>query len=178
MQPLSPQELAQYGKQFSTEALTSLAERKAQWISRGLASLKDESERRALLVMRGLYSCGQGPSCSVASALAWERGRESLYTFRGFPAPVQPGSAPRYNVERDKDMSANLKPVPDPERADRQARVERAMASVRLEGLEPTDAAKAIFDRYVAGDLTIEEMGAEIRALNAREFGPVHVSGD
>ncbi len=52
------------------------------------------------------------------------------------------------------------------------------MASVRLEGLEPTDAAKAIFDRYVAGDLTMEEMGAEIRALNAREFGPVHVSGD
>ena len=75
-------------------------------------------------------------------------------------------------------MAANLKPVPDPERAERQARVERAMASVRLEGLEPTDAAKAIFDRYVAGDLTIEEMGAEIRALNAREFGPVHVSGD
>jgi hypothetical protein len=74
-------------------------------------------------------------------------------------------------------MSANLNPVPDPERAERQARVERAMASVRLEGLEPTDAAKAIFDRYVAGDLTIEDLGVEIRALNAREFGPEHVSG-
>jgi hypothetical protein len=75
-------------------------------------------------------------------------------------------------------MSANLKPAPGPERAERQARVEGAMASVRLEGPEPTDAAKAIFARYVAGDLTLEEMGAEIRAQNARELGPVHVSGD
>ncbi len=75
-------------------------------------------------------------------------------------------------------MSTNIEPVTDPERAERQARVDRAMASVRLEGLEPMDAAKAVFDQYVAGDLTIEEMGAEIRALNAREFGPVHVSGD
>ena len=66
----------------------------------------------------------------------------------------------------------------DRERAERHARIERATASVRLEGLEPTDAAKAIFDRYVFGELTIEQMGAEIRALNAREFGTVHVSRD
>lgn len=45
-------------------------------------------------------------------------------------------------------------------------------------GLEPTDAAKSIFERYVSGELTIEQMGAEIRALNAREFGAVHVSRD
>jgi hypothetical protein len=75
-------------------------------------------------------------------------------------------------------MSGKLKPAPEGERAERQARVERAMASVRLEGLEPTDAAKAILDRYVAGDLTVEEMGEEIRALHGRECGPVHVSGD
>jgi len=75
-------------------------------------------------------------------------------------------------------MSASIRPITDQERDERRARIERAVASVRLEGLEPTDAARAIFDRYVAGDLTIEEMGSEIRALNAREFGPVHVSGD
>jgi antitoxin VbhA-like protein len=68
--------------------------------------------------------------------------------------------------------------ITDQERAERQARIERATASVRLEGLEPTDAAKSIFGRYVSGELTIEQMGAEIRALNAREFGPVHVSRD
>ena len=54
----------------------------------------------------------------------------------------------------------------------------RALASVRLEGLEPTEAAKSVFDRYVAGDLTTREVAAEIQALNAREFGPLHVPGD
>jgi hypothetical protein len=49
---------------------------------------------------------------------------------------------------------------------------------VRLEGLEPTAAAKAVFDRYVAGEVTTEELAAEIRALNAREFGSVHVPWD
>ena len=68
--------------------------------------------------------------------------------------------------------------ITDQERAERQARIERATASVRLEGLEPTDDAKSIFDRYVSGELTIEQMGEEIRALNAREFGPVHVFRD
>ncbi len=75
-------------------------------------------------------------------------------------------------------MAASLKPITEQERAERRARVARALASVRLEGLEPTDAAKAVFDRYVTGDLTADEMAAEIRALNAREFGPIHVSGD
>jgi antitoxin VbhA-like protein len=64
------------------------------------------------------------------------------------------------------------------QRTERQARVARAVASVRLEGLEPTEAAKAVFDRYVSGDLSTDEMAAEIRALNARQFGPIHVSGD
>jgi hypothetical protein len=75
-------------------------------------------------------------------------------------------------------MAGTIKPITDQERTERQARVARAVASVRLEGLEPTGAAKAVFDRYVAGDLTTQEMAAEIRALNAREFGPIHVSGD
>jgi hypothetical protein len=75
-------------------------------------------------------------------------------------------------------MSLSMTPITDHERAERQARIQRAIGSVRLEGLEPTNAAMSIFGRYVAGELTIEEMGAEIRALNAREYGPVHVSRD
>jgi hypothetical protein len=75
-------------------------------------------------------------------------------------------------------MVGIIKPITDQERTERQGRVARAIASVRLEGLEPSDAARAIFDRYVAGELTTEEMTAEIRALNARQFGPIHVSGD
>jgi len=75
-------------------------------------------------------------------------------------------------------LARSLNGITEQERSERRARVARAVASVRLEGLEPTDAAKAVFDRYVAGDLTTDEMAAEIRALNAREFGPIHVSGD
>ena len=62
-------------------------------------------------------------------------------------------------------MPASDKPITDQERVERQARVERAVGSVRLDGLEATAAARAIFERYVAGELTIEQMGAEIRAL-------------
>ena len=75
-------------------------------------------------------------------------------------------------------MARIIKPITDQERTERQDRVARAVASVRLEGLEPTDAAKAVFERYIAGEMTTQEMAAEIRALNAREFGPIHVSGD
>lgn len=75
-------------------------------------------------------------------------------------------------------MAARIKPITPDESVQRRERVARALASVRLEGLEPTDAAKAVFDRYVAGDLTIQEIAAEIRATNARELGPIHISGD
>ncbi len=67
----------------------------------------------------------------------------------------------------------------DQERAARETRIERAIASVRLEGLEPTaEADWPSSDVTLSGELTIDEMDEEIRALNAREFGPVHVSGD
>lgn len=71
-------------------------------------------------------------------------------------------------------MAGIIKPITDQERSERQARVACAVSSVRLEGLEPTEAAKAVFDRYVAGELTTQEMATEIRVLNAREFGPIH----
>ena len=64
------------------------------------------------------------------------------------------------------------------EQAARRADVECALASVQLEGLEPSEAAKAFVDRYVAGLLTLEEATSAIRALHAHESGPVHVSGD
>ena len=67
--------------------------------------------------------------------------------------------------------------VPDtPE--ERKANLDSAIASVRLEGLEPTGPALAIFHRYADGELTVDEMVEEVRDLNAREFGPVPVSGD
>jgi hypothetical protein len=64
-------------------------------------------------------------------------------------------------------MAARRKSISEQERAERQARSERALRSVRLEGLEPTGSARAAFDRYISAELTIDEMVAEIRALNA-----------
>jgi hypothetical protein len=75
-------------------------------------------------------------------------------------------------------MGGIIKPITDQERTERRARVARAIASVQLEGLDPTEEARAVFDRYVAGDLTTQEMALKIRALNVRRFGPIHVSGD
>ena len=68
--------------------------------------------------------------------------------------------------------------ITDQTRANRLDNVRQALASVRLEGLEPGDEAKAIFSRYVEGELTLEQMGAELEALHDREYGPVHISRD
>ena len=64
------------------------------------------------------------------------------------------------------------------ERAKRLEEVRQAQASVRLEGLESGIEAKAIFQRYVDGHLTPEQMGAEIEALHDRQYGSVYVSGN
>ena len=61
-------------------------------------------------------------------------------------------------------MAANRLRVSDRERAEREEHVANAVASVRLEGLEPTKGALEIFSRYIAGEITAHEMGAEIRS--------------
>lgn len=75
-------------------------------------------------------------------------------------------------------MATITKPITELERAERAETVAQSLASVRLEGLEPSDSAKAIFGRYVVGELSIEEMGAEIDALLDREYGPIHLPRD
>jgi hypothetical protein len=74
-------------------------------------------------------------------------------------------------------MGVFISPITEAEQAERRKQLEEVLASIRLEGLEPSDAAKAIFERCVTGELTIDGMMAEIRALNAREYGPVRLSG-
>lgn len=64
------------------------------------------------------------------------------------------------------------------ERAGREEDYRQALASLRLEGLAPGTEARAIFQRYVDGELTIEQMGAEIDTLHERRIGPVRLSGD
>jgi hypothetical protein len=54
--------------------------------------------------------------------------------------------------------------------------MENALANGRLEGLEPSEGAAAIFRRYVDGELTLEEMGRAIEAYADREYGKSWVS--
>jgi len=72
-------------------------------------------------------------------------------------------------------MPPNVK-ITGPERAKRLDEVRQALASVRMEGLEPGGEALSIYQHYVDGELTLQEMGAEIEALHDREYGPAPVS--
>jgi hypothetical protein len=56
--------------------------------------------------------------------------------------------------------------------------MENAIASGRLEGLEPSAGAQQIFQRYVDGELTLEQMGAAIDQFADREYGPVRLPGN
>jgi hypothetical protein len=65
----------------------------------------------------------------------------------------------------------------DRARETRAREIENATASGRLEGLEPSAGAKEIFQRYVEGELTLEQMGAAIDEFADREYGPVRLPG-
>jgi hypothetical protein len=53
----------------------------------------------------------------------------------------------------------------DQSRIQREREVENALASVRMEGLEPSAEAHGVFQRYVEGKLTLEEMGRAVDQL-------------
>ena len=65
--------------------------------------------------------------------------------------------------------------IVDQQRAQRTREIESALATGRIEGLEPSDGAKAIFQRYVDGELTLEEMGRAIDEFADQEYGPVRL---
>lgn len=65
----------------------------------------------------------------------------------------------------------------DTGRAVRAEEMDDALATGRMEGLEPSAGATAIFQRYVDGDLTLEQMGRAIHEFSEREYGSVHLPG-
>jgi hypothetical protein len=73
---------------------------------------------------------------------------------------------------------ATIHPLSQDERAKREEEYRQALASLRLEGLVPGAEAKAIFQCYVNGELTLDQMGAEIDKLHERRLGSVRLSGD
>lgn len=62
-------------------------------------------------------------------------------------------------------------------RQQRAREVENAVASVRLEGLEPSEAAMAIFQKYVDGEVTSEELDRAFGEHLDRQYGPVRLPG-
>ena len=66
--------------------------------------------------------------------------------------------------------------TPDQTRTQREREVANALASLRIEGLEPSDEAKSIFQRYANGELTLKEMGRAVDQLAERQYGPVRLS--
>lgn len=66
----------------------------------------------------------------------------------------------------------------DQSRTQREREVENALASVRLEGLEPSVEALALFQSYVDGELTSEGLDRALDAFFDRAYGPVRLSGN
>jgi len=58
-------------------------------------------------------------------------------------------------------------------RTHRALEVENALASVRMDGLEPSDDAKVLFQRYVDGEVTSEELDLAFDRYIHRKYGPV-----
>ena len=64
----------------------------------------------------------------------------------------------------------------DQARMQREREVENALASVRMEGLEPSAEAQEIFRRYIDGEATLKEMGRAVDQLLDRQYGPLRLS--
>jgi hypothetical protein len=67
--------------------------------------------------------------------------------------------------------------TPNRAREERAREIENALASGRMEGLEPSPGAMAIFQRYIDGELTLEQMGAAMHAYADREYGSIRLPG-
>lgn len=63
-------------------------------------------------------------------------------------------------------------------RAERALQIDDALATVRMEGLEPSAEALRIYQRYVDGELTSGEMDLALDEYIDREYGPVRLPRD
>ena len=61
------------------------------------------------------------------------------------------------------------------DRAQRALAVENALATVRLEGLEPSAASHALYQRYVDGELTEDQLDIAMAELLDRDYGPIRI---
>jgi hypothetical protein len=66
----------------------------------------------------------------------------------------------------------------DRARTERAREVENALASVRMEGLEVSAEAETMFQRYVDGELTSEELDQAFDHYFDLKYGPVRLPRD
>jgi hypothetical protein len=65
----------------------------------------------------------------------------------------------------------------DQTRIQREREVANALASVRMEGLEISSEAEVMFQRYVDGEVSSEELDAAFDRYFDRKYGPVRLPG-
>ena len=63
-------------------------------------------------------------------------------------------------------------------RAERASQIEDALASVRMEGLEPSAAVLENYQRYVDGELNSEELDHAMEEFFSTKYGPVRIPGN
>jgi hypothetical protein len=68
-------------------------------------------------------------------------------------------------------MALAAHPISEAERARRTRVFEEAEASIRLEGFELDDPTKALWRRYIEGELSLAEVGGAIDEIDQRDFG-------
>ena len=62
----------------------------------------------------------------------------------------------------------NVRLITSEERARRQKAIDTARRSIRLEGMQVDPEGEALFDRYIAGELTRPELDAAVLAMANR----------
>ena len=82
-------------------------------------------------------------------------------------------------LREDPNMAAaRALVIPEVEREQRASAVNNALATVRIEGLEASDDAKALFGRYVDGELSAKELDHAFNLLFDRKYGPIRLPGN
>jgi len=72
-------------------------------------------------------------------------------------------------------MVSAMAVITDKRNAERISDVENALATGRLEGLEPSAEATTIFQQYADGELTLEQMGRAIDEMANRKYGSLRL---
>ena len=79
-------------------------------------------------------------------------------------------------LREDPNMAvARALVIPDVEREQRMSEVNNALASVRMEGLEPDERVLYLYQRYVTGELTSEALDEALNRHLVAEYGPLPI---